>query len=159
MKKVILIFVTRRPLLLKTTVPSRKWFFRKHCVFRAGPQHALALRLVMPHLVSHLTSPHQAAFQCLPGLILMLHVHLRKCSENLFFHELPPNQGKVANQLRQQLHENCRRDRKIFPQTWKKTKIQTNMVTNTTNILCVRRKNRLKMVCYKLFANILRTLY
>ncbi len=54
--------------------------------------------------------------------------HLRTCSENLFFHELLANQGKMMNQLRRQLCENCWRDRKIFPQTWKITKIQTNTV-------------------------------
>ncbi len=32
------------------------------------------------------------------------------------------------NQLHQQLSKNCWRDRKIFPRTWKRTKIQTNTV-------------------------------
>ncbi len=49
-------------------------------------------------------------------------------SENLFFHELPANQGQMTNQLRQQLRENCWWDRKIFPRIWKRTKIQTNVV-------------------------------
>ncbi len=53
---------------------------------------------------------------------------LRACSENLFFHELPVNQGKMTNQLRRQFCENCWRNRKIFSQTWKRTKIQTNTV-------------------------------
>ncbi len=51
---------------------------------------------------------------------------LQTCSENLIFHELPANYGKMMNQLRQQFRENCWRDRKIFPRTWKRTKIQTN---------------------------------
>ncbi len=41
-------------------------------------------------------------------------------------HGLPANQGKMTNQLRWQLRENCWQDREIFPQTWKRTKIQTN---------------------------------
>ncbi len=34
----------------------------------------------------------------------------------------------MTNQLCQLLHENCWRDRKIFPRTWKRTKILTNIV-------------------------------
>ncbi len=65
---------------------------------------------------------------------IKLRIHSRTlgsptCSENLFFHELLANQGKMTNQLRQQLCENCWRDGKIFPQTRKRTKIQTNMVS------------------------------
>ncbi len=36
--------------------------------------------------------------------------------------------GKLTNQLRWWLRENCWRDRKIFPRTWKRTKMQTNTV-------------------------------
>ncbi len=51
--------------------------------------------------------------------ILKLHIHSQTlCSrtrvENLFFHELSANQGKMTNQLRQQLCENCWWDSKIF---------------------------------------------
>ncbi len=53
---------------------------------------------------------------------------LRACLENLFSRILPVNQGKMTNQLRRQLRENCWRDRKIFPRTWKRKKIQMNMV-------------------------------
>ncbi len=34
----------------------------------------------------------------------------------------------MTNELRRKLCENCWRDNKIFPQTWKITKIQTNTV-------------------------------
>ncbi len=49
-------------------------------------------------------------------IFLKLRIHLRTlclqtcsrtCSENLFFHQFPTNQGKMANQLRRQLRENC----------------------------------------------------
>ncbi len=52
----------------------------------------------------------------------------RACLENLFFHELSGSQRKMTNQLYRQLRENCWCDRKILPQTWKRTKIQTNTV-------------------------------
>ncbi len=57
--------------------------------------------------------------------------------ENLFFYELQENQGKMTNQLRRPLRENCWQDRKIFPRTWKRTKIQTNTVPPKPQIFFV----------------------
>ncbi len=74
-----------------------------------------------------------AVFSCKVNLLIRLRIHSRTlfsrtCSENLFFYKLPANQGKMTNQLRQQLRETCWRGRKIFPRTWKRTKILTNTV-------------------------------
>ncbi len=68
-----------------------------------------------------------------PCANLKLLIHLQTlcswmCSENLFFLDLPANEGKMTNQLHRKLRENCWRDRKIFPQIWKRIKIQTNTV-------------------------------
>ncbi len=59
-----------------------------------------------------------------------------------------------------QLRENCRRYKKIFLRTWKRTKIQTNTVLAEprTSIVFVE-KNRLETVRDELLANGLRTPY
>ncbi len=71
-KKVILILVTRRPLPLETPCPPihgfSKFFQKMLRGFKTATQHSPSLRLVMPHLVSHHTSPRQAATQHSPGL-------------------------------------------------------------------------------------------
>ncbi len=64
---------------------------------------------------------------------IKLHIHswalcLRTCLENLFFHELPADQGKMTNQLCWQLRENCWQDRKIFQQTRKRNTILAHKV-------------------------------
>ncbi len=43
-------------------------FFKKCCIFKTATRHLLSLRLVIPHLVSHLMSPPQAASQHSLGL-------------------------------------------------------------------------------------------
>ncbi len=55
---------------------------------------------------------------------ITLHIHSQTCSENWFLQELPAHQWKMTSQLRRQLRENCWRDRKIFPRTWKRTKFR-----------------------------------
>ncbi len=70
-KKGILIFVNGRPSSQNGHVLSSivfHNFFRKCCVFKTANQHSVSLHLVMPHSVSHLTSPHQATSQHSPGL-------------------------------------------------------------------------------------------
>ncbi len=58
-----------------------------------------------------------------------------------FCHKLSANQGKMTNQLRWQLLENCWRDRKISPQIWKRTKIQMNTVPlSRKHRLCLSKK-------------------
>ncbi len=89
-----------------------------------------------------------------PNVHLKLRIHSRTCSENLFFHELPVNEGKMTNQHRCQLCENCWRDRKIFPQMWKRTKIQTNLgPAESRTSLVFLEKNWQEMVRNELFAN------
>ncbi len=72
-KKVILIFVVRRPFSSKWPCPLIDGFshvFRKCCVFKTATQHSLSLCLVIPRLVSHFMSPHTAVSQRSPSLTI-----------------------------------------------------------------------------------------
>ncbi len=57
------------------------------------------------------------------GETIKLSIQSRRGPENLFFHKLSLNLGKMTNQRRRELCENCKRDSKIFSRTWKRIKI------------------------------------
>ncbi len=62
----------------------------------------------------------------------------------MYFPRTSANQGRMTNQLHQQLRENCSQNRKIFLQTLKRTKIQTNTVPTEpqTSFVFIEKTNR-----------------